>query len=195
MRIVVSGVKGSGKSTVIDRVLKKGSDIKLIRVGDYFEKIFNARGLKRDEGDKNIGRAEYVEFHKKTFEQVGKEIKKHKDVIIDTNLFFTKTDGYYPGLPFFALKEVDADIIVLLEYKPEFILERRNKDIKKLGRKRSAELTVEGIEWEQMIQRHYAFVCSELMACTVKIIRRQEQESYEFEHAEKNAEEILKLFE
>jgi len=53
MIIVVSGVKGAGKSKVIEYVTKQ-KPMKVIRVGDYFEKVFKEKGLKRDEGDKVI---------------------------------------------------------------------------------------------------------------------------------------------
>jgi len=195
MRVIVCGLKGSGKTTVIKKVLEKNSNIKFISAGNYFENVFKKYGLKRDEGDLGIKNTEYIKFDKEVFEEIGKEAKKHEDVIIDTHLFLTKKTGYYPGLTWFKLKEIKPDTIIILEYNPEFILKRRQKDIEKLGRERSAELTVEGIEKEQEVQRHYAFVASGLIGCTVKIIRKYSPEKYDFEHAELNAKEILKLFE
>ncbi|MCD6226428.1 MAG: AAA family ATPase [Candidatus Aenigmarchaeota archaeon] len=190
MIIVVSGVKGAGKSKVIEYVTKQ-KPMKVIRVGDYFEKVFKEKGLKRDEGDKVIRKREYVDIQKKVFKEIKNDLEE--DTIIDTNLFFTKPGGFYPGLPAFALDIIKPDAIVLLEYKPEFILQRRNKDLKELGRERSAAFDIEGIKLEQEVQKHYAFICSELCQCTVKILKRYEPETYEFEHAEKNAEEILKI--
>jgi len=137
----------------------------------------------------------HKKIQKETFDMIAKEVKKHKNVIIDTNLFFTKTEGFFPGLPENVLKKIEPDAIVLMEYKPEFILSRREKDMKIIGRKRSASLTIEGIELEQEVQRNYALVCSELTGCTVMILRRYEPEKYEFEHGKNNAEEILKIFE
>jgi len=194
MKMVVSGIKGAGKSTAIKFVLEKKPDIKVITVGNYFEKAFEKLGLKRDEGDKGVSKEDHKKIQQETFNMISDEIKKHKNVIIDTNLFFTKTEGYFPGLPEIALKRINPDVIVVMEYKPEFILSRRQKDIKDIGRKRSASLTLDGIEMEQNIQRHYAFACSELTGCTVKILRRDEPEKYEFEHNKMNAEEIVKIF-
>ncbi|MEM5793105.1 MAG: AAA family ATPase [Candidatus Aenigmatarchaeota archaeon] len=194
MKMIISGVKGSGKSTTIKYILEKKPDIKVIRVGDYFEKIFKEMGLKRDEGDKKIKREDYVKFHKRVFQEIGKECKKNKDVIIDTNLFFTKPEGYYPGLPMFALQELDVDMIVVLEFNPKFILERRQKDVKEIGRERSAAMDIEGIEKEQDVQRMYAFACSEILSAAVKILRRDKKEKYDFEHAQENAKELLELF-
>ena len=195
MKVVVSGVKGAGKSTTIKFVLEKKPDIKVITVGNYFEKAFEKLGLKRDQGDKAITKEIHKKLQKEAFNMIVKEMEKYKNVIIDTNLFFTKTEGFFPGLPENVLKKIEPDAIVLMEYKPEFILSRREKDIKAIGRERSASLTLEGIELEQEVQRNYAFVCSELTGCTTMILRRYDPEKYEFEHAKKNAEEILKIFE
>jgi adenylate kinase len=194
MKVVVSAVKGAGKSTAIKFVLEKKPDVKVISVGNYFEEAYKELGLKRDEGDKAVDREKHKQIQIKAFDLISKEIKKHKNMILDTNLFFTKTEGYFPGLPEFVLKKIELDAIVIMEYKPDFILARREKDIKTIGRERSASLTPEGIEMEQKIQRHYGLVCSALTGCTVKIIRREEPEKYEFEHNKKNAEEILELF-
>jgi adenylate kinase len=37
--------------------------------------------------------------------------------------------GYYPGLPEEAIKKIKPDAIVLAEYNPEDIIERRKKDM------------------------------------------------------------------
>ncbi|MCS7135364.1 MAG: AAA family ATPase [Candidatus Aenigmarchaeota archaeon] len=195
MIVIVAGLKGSGKTTVLKFVTQKRPDIKILNAGDFFAQVFQKYGLSRDQGDLGIPREKYVKIQKEIFKNLAKEVKKHKNVIIDTHLFLTKMEGYYPGLPEFAMKEINPDVIVVLEYDPKIILKRREKDLKELGRERSAAFTIEGIEWEQEIQRHFAFVSAAFTATTVKIIKRYEKEKRDFEHAEKNAEEILKLFE
>ena len=195
MKIIVAGLKGSGKTTVLKYVSHKRPDIKIINAGDFFAKVFEKYGLSRDQGDLGIPRDRYVNIQKEIFRNIKREVRKYKDVIIDTHLFLTKKEGYYPGLPEFAIKEINPDVIVLLEYDPKMILKRREKDIKEIGRQRSAELTVEGIEREQAVQRNFAFGSATFTASAIKIISRFEKEKREFEHAEKNAEEIIKLFE
>ncbi|MCX8178857.1 MAG: AAA family ATPase [Candidatus Aenigmarchaeota archaeon] len=194
MRMIVAGLKGSGKTTVLKYVSHKRPDIKILNAGDFFAKVFEKYGLSRDQGDLGIPRDRYVNIQKEIFRAINREARKYKDVIIDTHVFLTKKEGYYPGLPEFAMKEINPDIIVVLEYDPKMILKRREKDIKEIGRQRSAELTVEGIEKEQAIQRGFAFASAAFTATAVKIISRFEKEKREFEHAEKNAEEIVKLF-
>lgn len=195
MRVIVAGLKGSGKTTVISKVLEKRLDIKLIRVGDYFEKSFSQWGLDRDEGDTKIKSTLYTKLDKEVFKKIREDVMEMENVIIDTHLLLNKPSGFYPGLSEFKVKELLPDALVVLDYKPEVILGRRNKDLEKIGRKRSGAYDVEGIKKEQEAQKSYAFACSAISGCTVKIIERFEDETYPFEHADKNAEELLKLFE
>jgi len=194
MKIIVAGLKGSGKTTMLKYVAHRRPDIKILNAGDFFLQVFEKHGLTRDQGDLGIPREKYVDIQKEIFRNIAREVRKHKNVIIDTHVFLTKREGYYPGLPEFAMKEINPDVIVLLEFNPQFILKRREKDLKEIGRQRSAELTIEGIEREQEVQRYFAFAAASYTATAVKILRRYEKEKVEFEHAQKNAEEILKLF-
>lgn len=193
MRVIIVGLKGSGKTTVLKLVKKKKPDIRIFNAGDYFEKIFKKHGMKRDTGQLGLGKQEYMKYHQEIFKEMAKDIG-NKDAIIDTHLFIHKPEGYYPGLPIFALSVLNPDVIVILDYPPADILKRRNKDEKNLRRKRVAEQTIEGVKKEQEVQEHYGFVASGIAGCTLKIIKRTKKEKYPFEHAELNAEEVLKLF-
>ena len=194
MKIIVVGLKGSGKTTVLKKISEKRPDIKILNAGDYFEKVFKKHGLGRDTGQLGISKEDYIKFHQEIFQEMSNEIKKHKHVIVDTHLFIHKPEGYYPGLPIFALSSINPDTIVILDYPAEDILKRRKKDEKQIGRKRVAEDNIKGVKREQEVQEHYGFVASGVIGCTLKIIKRDKKEKYPFEHAELNAEEILKLF-
>ena len=194
MRVIVTGLKGCGKTTVLNLVKKRKLGIKILNAGDYFEKVFKKHGLKRDTGQLAIGKTEYIKYHQEIFQEMSKEIRKYKNVIVDTHLFIHKPEGYYPGLPIFALSAINPDVIVILDYPPEDILIRRKRDEKTIKRKRVAEQTIEGIRKEQEVQESYGYVASGIIGCTLKIIKQTKKEKYPFEHAERSAEEILKLF-
>jgi len=190
MLAVLVGLKGSGKTTLMKKALEKRPDIKHI-VAEYYKK----KDMNRDQGDLRVNSSEHFRIHKEVFKKIKEECKKHKNVIVDTHAFLTKKEGFYPGLPLFALEELKPDVIVALEYRPEDILKRREKDVKELDRKRSAALTIEGVKLEYDVQRGYLFAASAMVGCTVKLLQRFEPEKHVFEHTEKNAEELLELFE
>jgi len=194
LKIVVSAVKGAGKSTALRFVTEKRPDIKVIRVGDYFAKEFEKVGLKRDEGDKGISKDKHSDIQIRIFEQIAKDIEPFENVILDTNLLFRKSEGFFRALPEAALKIIRPDVLVVMEYRPEDILARRQKDIKNLGRERAASLTSEGVEEEQSVQKQYAEECKEIIGCELVVLRQDKPEEYEFQHNKDNSEEILKLF-
>ncbi|MBD3156112.1 MAG: AAA family ATPase [Candidatus Aenigmarchaeota archaeon] len=194
MLAVLVGLKGSGKTTLMKKVKKLRPDIKHIVAGDYFAEYYKKKGLKRDEGDKNVESSEHFRIHKEVFKKLREEADKHDNVIVDTHCFLTKKEGFYPGLPWFALKELEPDTLIALEFRPEDILQRRKKDEKELGRKRSAASSIEGVKLEYEIQRNFLCAAAGMVGCTVKLLRRMEPESYDFEHLDKNSEELLELF-
>ncbi len=194
MLAILVGIKGSGKTTLMKKILEKKPDIKHIVAGDYFAEYYKQKGLKRDEGDRGVDSSEHFKIHREVFRKIKEEAKKHENVIIDTHAFLTKKEGFYPGLPMFALEELKPDTLISLEYKPEEILKRREKDVKELGRERSAAATLEGVKLEYEVQRHYLFAASAMIGCTVKLLQRFEIEKYEFEHLDKNVEELLEVF-
>ena len=130
MKVVISAVKGAGKSTAIKFVRERRKDIEVVSVGDFFEKEYKKRGLKRDAGDKGVSKEEHEKLQREIFEKIGEEIKKYDNVIIDTNLFFTKSEGYFPGLPEYVLKKTRADIAAIGEAE-ETIVELLKCKLKK----------------------------------------------------------------
>lgn len=202
MRIVVSGVKGSGKTTTINYVKKK-IDVKVLSFGDYVVKLAEKKyGSVEREVMEEKSREEHVEIQKMAAKQMKKDMESLKNIIIDTNLFFLKKDGIFPGLPEYVLEILNPDVLVILENDPKDILSRRLRDETKAGihsigvgktRKRHAGRTIKKIEEELELQKKFAVSCSNYTGCTIKIINLKYKESKPFEHAEKAAEEIVKI--
>ncbi len=195
MIAILVGLKGSGKTTLAKKILEKKPDINYIVAGDYFAEYYKKKGLNRDQGDLGVKSSEHFKIQKEVFKKIKTDCKKYKNVIVDTHAFLTKKEGYYPGLPLFALDIIKPDTIIVVDYLAEDILERRLKDKEELGRERSAELTADGIQQEQRVQEEFAITAAGSFGCTVKLIKRYEKQKYPFEHTELNAEEIVELFE
>ncbi len=215
MIVVVSGVKGSGKTTTINYAKEQVSDLKILSYGDYFVKLIQKQFGKVPDREfmEERPRSEHLKMQADAAKLMKKDMKKHKNVIIDTNLFFIKPEGLLPGLPQHVLEILQPDVIVVLEVNPENVLERRLRDervkgaaagvLKNLGseatgigetRKRHAGRTVEDIQKELEYQRLFAFACANQSGCTVKVVDLMYKERFPYDHAKTGSEEIVRLF-
>ncbi len=127
VRVVVVGIAGVGKSTVIDSVSKK-LDHPSIRVFGtiMFEEAKRLRWVKhRDEMRKMP-----VEKQRRLQKIAAKRLSRSRGryTLVDTHLFIRTNEGFWPGLPFVVIKELKPTHLVLVEATPDEILSRRMKD-------------------------------------------------------------------
>ena len=196
-------VPGSGKSTIMNLVKKRIPELKTVIFGDVMFEIAKKKfGIKnRDEMRKKIKLKDYRRLQELAAERIGRLKGK---VIIDTHASIKQPLGYYPGLPSHIIKKIRPDSIVLLEFDPKVIFKRRMIDLKLKKPERTSVGTVreprsrdieseEEIELHQTMNRMFAVAAANEVACPVKIINLRFKEKREFEHAEKAAEEIVKM--
>lgn len=128
MKIVLVAVPGSGKSTTLKFVKELLPDVTVVNYGDYMLEIAKRQyGItNRDEMRRKLP----VEEYRKVQELAAEEIAKLPgDVIIDTHASIRVQGGFYPGLPDRIMVKLRPDAIVLMEFDPKDILERRAKDV------------------------------------------------------------------
>ena len=189
MKIVLVAVPGGGKTTIMNFVKQKLPDVKIINYGDVMFEIAKQRfGIQhRDEMRKKIPVEEYRKIQEEAAEYIA---SLSGDVIIDTHASIKIMGGYYPGLPDRVISRLKPDVILLLEYDPKDIIERRQKDPE---RSRDAE-TEEEIEMHQIANRYYAFAAANAGESTVHILSlRGKPQNRPFEHSETAAEYIVNL--
>lgn len=130
-RVIIVGIPGVGKSTVITNILntlsKQGIDIKIAEFGTImFEQAKLLSISNRDE------------LRKLSLEQQGslQEMAsnyifslKNEIVIIDTHLFINTAEGYYPGIPNKLLNILNPSHLILLTANSNEVYERRKTDI------------------------------------------------------------------
>ncbi|KUO79631.1 MAG: adenylate kinase [Vulcanisaeta sp. OSP_8] len=190
MKIVLVAVPGSGKSTTLKYVKEMLPDVTIVNYGDYMLEVArrNYGITNRDDMRKKLP----VEEYRKVQELAAEEIARLSgDVIIDTHASIRVQGGFYPGLPDRIITKLRPDAIVLMEFDPKDILERRSKD---LGlRDREAD-TPEEIELHQLANRYYAFAAANAGECSVYILDfRKKPQTRPFEHAEMAAKFIVDL--
>jgi len=206
MRIIVSGVKGSGKTTVIQLIKKEFPKVKIFNFGDYIKKFIEKKypKVKRDQWDEKVPLKEHKKFQMKAAKLIAKNMKNSKFVIIDTNLLFKKPIGIFPGLSEDILKILKPDIIAIMEYRPGDVLKRRLKDVSIKNDKKTVIGTVSShrereietekiIELEQTMQREFLIAYATITGTMLKIINLRFKEKHGFEHAETAAKEIVKI--
>jgi adenylate kinase len=189
MKIIVAAVPGGGKSTVLKFVKEKLPTAKIIVAGDIFLEIARRKYRITDRDD--LRKKLTIEQQKKIQEEVAKRISKirAKFLFINTHVLIKTPYGYFHALSEKTIKIIKPDMIIILEFLPEDILKNRLVDKK---RKRDIE-SIEAIEEHQTMNRTVAFDVASEIECPVKIINLRYKQKKPFEHAEKAADEIIKL--
>jgi len=187
--VVVTGIPGSGKTSVCNELLKlaekSGRRVAVINYGSIMVELSQAGGksLHRDEMRKSrlsLQRNLQAEAAKKISQ---KTAEINGDIIVDTHMSIKTVDGYWAGLPFNVIQLLKPDAFVLVEAEPHEVLFRRRRDV---TRKRDKVLENE-IEEELLFSRLMATACSVLTGASVKIVKNRNGKQVEA------AKEILEL--
>lgn len=162
MRMVVTGVPGVGKTSVMKGAAHE-KNLKIVNFGTVMFEAVKGEGLV---SDRDEIRKLPVEKQRQAQEQAAERIHEMGDVIIDTHCTIKTHGGYYPGLPEWVLSRLKPHRIILVEAAPEEILARRSHDS---SRTRDTEGT-EDIAEHQAINRAAAMAYAMYCGASVKIV-------------------------
>jgi adenylate kinase len=187
--IVVTGIPGTGKTTVCNEVVKLaeqiGKKVEVINYGSVMVELSRKSGksFHRDELRKSG-----LSFQRNLQAEAAKIIsekatKVHEVLIVDTHMSIKTVDGYLSGLPFHVLQLLNPEMLILVEAEPLEVLSRRFKD-KTRKRDRAME---GGIAEEILFSRFMAAACGVLTGASVKIVKNPVGKQV------LAAEEVLKL--
>jgi len=186
--IVITGVPGTGKTTVCRELEKMmGKNVKIVNFGTVMVELARRMGkdLHRDDIRKHS-----VDFQSELQIEAAKEIasraqKFNGTLIVDTHMVIRTQEGYWAGLPYKVLQILKPEMFILIEAKPEEILERRFRDA---DRKRDKVLKEEIIE-ELDFSRYFAASCASITGAPIKIVKNPHGKQIEA------AKEILDILE
>ena len=129
-RAIVVGIPGVGKTTVITRSVEAlsniGYDAKLVVFGTVMFEEAVKKGVKHRDEMRKLP----IEEQRRLQEQAAAKIANMQDdiVLIDTHLFISTKQGYYPGLPLYLLNLLKPTNLILVAAEPHEVLNRRLND-------------------------------------------------------------------
>lgn len=163
--IVVTGVPGVGKTTVMQAAASKAGRPVVVYGTEMFEVAKKGGHVK----DRDEMRKLPPEVQRKIQKQAAQRIAKMGDVIVDTHCTVKTPKGFLPGLPAWVLEALKPSSIVLVEADPKEIFKRRQGDA---SRARDPD-TVEDIARHQELNRAAAMAYATLTGATVKLVRNE----------------------
>jgi len=182
--IVLTGIPGSGSSTVLNKTLEK-VDYLHLNYGDIMTEIALEEGIvdNRDELRKLPAETQ-KEIQKQAAIKI-KEKSESENVIVDTHCTISTPSGFLPGLPKWVLEGLNPDTFILIEANPDEILYRRLTDD---TRERDLEKASE-IQLHQEMNRAASMAYATLTGATVKIIYNHDN------HLESTIQKMVDLLE
>ncbi len=168
--IVVTGVPGSGTTTVVRKALERVKGYRFINYGDIMFEIAKKQGLvdHRDEIRK-LSQDTQKRIQKEAAEEIAR-IRENENVILDTHCTVATPKGYLPGLPEYILRTLKPDMFIIIEANPDEILGRRLKD----ASRRRDITSEEEIQEHQQINRSIATSYCMLTGATLKILKNHD---------------------
>lgn len=121
--IVVTGMPGTGSSTVIEAALKlklneEGVAFTPMNYGDVMFEVARGEGLvEQRDAMRKLPKEKQQEIQRLASEKIA-DLKESMNLIIDTHCTIKTPLGYLPGLPEPVLRKIKPDLFVLIEAKP-----------------------------------------------------------------------------
>jgi adenylate kinase len=171
-RVVVVGIPGVGKTTIVSDV-KRSLEEEGIKINlAEFGKIMLEEATKLKIKNRDEIRRLSIEDQKKLQNLAANKISKiESDItIIDTHLFITTKEGYYPGLPLELLNHLKPTNLILLIANPEEIYHRRQNDS---SRERDI-ISMDSIKNEIDVSKMLISCCSIISGAPFKILANHE---------------------
>ncbi len=172
-RVIIVGIPGVGKSTVVAKVLDmlnaRGRSPSVVNFGTLMmEEAVKSHGVKSRDEIRKLS----IEAQKALQVHAASKIARMEAelVIVDTHLFISTIEGFWPGIPIDVLEALKPTNLILVTAQPEEILGRRQKDTT-----RSRDIaTKESLEKELLAATSLLYASSVIAGCPALLIENSE---------------------
>ena len=164
--VIITGVPGVGKSTVIDAA-QKAKGYKVVVYGTEMFNVAKMRGLVKDRDE--MRKLDPI-LQREIQESAAHSIAMMGDVIVDTHCTIKTPRGFLPGIPAWVAQALKPKQIILVEAPPHDIVRRRNNDPSR-ARDPDSEDDIAG---HQNINRAAAMTIATLTGATVATVTNAE---------------------
>lgn len=189
--VIVTGIPGTGKTTVcnyVEKIAKDvGVEVNVINYGTVMMRLLQKYGKSMSRDDMRKDNMDTQRrLQREVANEIVNEIKRLRGLtIIDTHMSIKTPAGYLPGLPSHNLSILKPEMLVLVEADADEISRRRLKDA---TRKRDMAME-EAVKEELLFSRLMAGASAVLTGVPVKILVNAEGKQ------EEAAKEILRALE
>jgi adenylate kinase len=151
-RAIIVGIPGVGKTTVITRaaeLLSKKHSATVVTYGTLMFEEAQKLGVK----DRDEMRRLPVDKQRRLQESAARRIARMKNdiVIVDTHLFISTDEGYYPGLPERLITIMNPTNLIMVAADPVHIAQRRRNDPTRKRDEASAEAIKNDLDISKMM--------------------------------------------
>lgn len=151
-RAIIVGIPGVGKTTVIARaaeMLSQKRKTTLVTYGTLMFEEAQKIGVKSRDEMRRLP----VSEQRRLQETAARRIAEMKDdvVIVDTHLFISTGEGYYPGLPMRLLTIMNPTNLIMVAADPQEIADRRKNDPTRVRDEASAEAIRNDLDFSKMM--------------------------------------------
>jgi adenylate kinase len=171
-RIVITGVPGVGKTTVVngalERLGKEGISYQSINFGSFMFEVASAQKVVSDrDGMRKLPGPVQKDIQRTAAQAIG---RIGGNVIIDTHCTVKTPKGFLAGLPEWVLRELKPDMVILVETDEDQILSRRLTDTTRARDMDSGKEIALHQEYNRAMAAAYGMVTG----CMVKIVKNQD---------------------
>ncbi len=171
--IIIMGLPGAGKTTVINKFLEKNQDYQLLNYGTLmFEIAKQQYNISHRDEIRSLNPEIQKNIQKQASDKIAEISKQNKKVILDTHCSIKTKAGYLPGLPQKNLSSWQVDLLVLINAPIEQILNRRKKDETRI---RDAQ-TFDEIKEHDDFNKYFLAVYSSISSAPCSVISNKDNE-------------------